>query len=117
MPIIKANNSRVQGWMAVKELLKPMADGKPGLMVFNTCKGLIDDIMAIQHDEKNVSDCAKQPHDITHRPDALRYFCQMRTLPAEMADEEEPEDWGRQKLTSYEDFMVGGEVDESYLNY
>lgn len=117
MPIIKANNSRVQGWMAVKELLKPMADGKPVLMVFNTCKGLIDDIMAIQHDEKNVSDCAKQPHDITHRPDALRYFCQMRTLPAEMVDEEEPEDWGRQKLTSYEDFMVGGEVDESYLNY
>ena len=30
MPLVKANNSRVQGWMALKELLKPMEDGGPG---------------------------------------------------------------------------------------
>lgn len=67
LPVVRANNSRVQGWLAVKELLKPLGDGRPGLLVFNTCKGVIDDIMAIQHDEKNVSDCATKPHEITHR--------------------------------------------------
>lgn len=67
LSLVKANNSRVQGWLALKELLKPMEDGLPGLLVFQSCKGLIDDMMAIQHDEKNPSDCAKQPHELTHR--------------------------------------------------
>ena len=113
LPVVKANNSRVAGWMAVKELLKPMADGKPGLLVFNTCKGIIDDLMAIQHDDKNPSDCAKEPHDITHAPDALRYYAQLRTLKPEQApvvDEEEHEE-------SYSDYMTGGEADSSYLNF
>ena len=35
--IVKASNNRVQGWMAVKEALKVREDGKPGLIVFNTC--------------------------------------------------------------------------------
>ena len=115
MGIVRANNSRVQGWMAVKELLKPMKDGKPGLMVFESCKGLIDDLQAIQHDDKNPSDCAKMPHEITHRPDALRYFCQMRTLKPEIL---EPvlEDDGLQPEESYEEFMTGGELSSSYLS-
>ena len=112
--IVRANNSRVQGWMAVKELLKPMADGKPGLLVFDTCKGLVDDVMAIQHDDKNVSDCAREPHDITHRPDALRYFSQLRTLRPEKTESAEPQD---DRAEDYEDYMAGGEPDESYIGY
>lgn len=112
--IVKANNSRVQGWMSVKEMLKPMEDGRPGLLVFDCCKGLIDDLQAIQHDEKNVSDCAKQPHELTHRPDALRYFCQMRTLKPEIEEmQEEPEE----QLEDYESFMTGGSPDASYIAY
>ena len=114
--IVKANNSRVQGWMAVKEMLKPMKDGRPGLLVFESCKGLIDDIMAIQHDDKNPSDCAKTPHELTHRPDALRYFCQLRTLKPEKAtDEEEYDEYDG--MESYEDYMTGGSLDVSYLSY
>ena len=114
--IVKANNSRVQGWMAVKELMKPMKDGRPGLLVFESCKGLIDDLMAIQHDEKNPSDCAKNPHELTHRPDALRYFCQLRTLPPELKEEEE-EYFEPRPAQSYDDYMTGGDLDESYLCY
>lgn len=114
--LVKANNSRVQGWMALKELLKPMKDGRPGLLVFESCKGLIDDLMAIQHDEKNVSDCAKNPHEITHRPDALRYFCQLRTMPPEK-DAEEEEYFEPRQAQSYDDYMTGGELDDSYLGY
>ena len=116
LSLVKANNSRVQGWMAVKELMKPMADGRPGLLVFESCKGLIDDLMAIQHDEKNPSDCAKQPHEITHRPDALRYFCQLRTLPPEQRQQVEEYDDPRH-MERYEDYMTGGELDDSYLCY
>lgn len=110
--LVRANNSRVQGWMALKELLKPRADGRPGLVVFESCRGLIDDLMAIQHDERNPSDCAVQPHEITHRPDALRYFAQLRTLKPELtADLEEDQP----RKTGYEAFLVGGEVSEDYL--
>ena len=111
--IVKANNSRVQGWMALKELLKPMKDGRPGLVVFKSCKSLIDNIMAIQHDEKNVSDCAKQPHELTHNCDALRYFAQLRTLSPETVDDDEEEYYDSR--TSYEDAMCGGDAGAGYL--
>lgn len=113
MPIIRANNNRIQGWMAVKELMKPMTDGRPGLVIMERCRALIDDLTAIQHDEKNPSDCAKEPHDVTHRPDALRYFCQLRVLRPELPPEETP-DIGRREI-DYRDYMTGGEADESYL--
>ena len=116
LPVIRANNSRVQGWMSVKEMLKPMSDGKPGLIIFEDCKGLIDDLQAIQHDEKNVSDCAKQPHEITHRPDALRYFCQMRTLTPEQVRQNEEED-EEDSAEDYDEFMTGGEPSKSYMQF
>lgn len=111
--IVKANNSRVQGWLALKELLKPMADGRPGLVVFKSCKSLVDNIMAIQHDEKNPSDCAKTPHELTHNCDALRYFAQLRTLSPENAEEDEEEYY--ETVTSYESSMCGGEAGAGYL--
>ena len=112
LSLVKANNSRVQGWLALKELLKPMKDGGPGLVVFESCRGLIGDLMAIQHDEKNPSDCATHPHELTHRPDALRYFAQLRTLRPELPAEE-LDDLPRK--TGYEDFLAGGEATGSYL--
>ena len=63
----------------MKEWLKviPDAEGNPTakLRIFNTCKNLIRCIPALQHDEKVVNDAAKQPHEITHSNDAIRYFC------------------------------------------
>lgn len=66
--ILKANNNRIQGWMALKEMLKPLKheNDKPAMLVSKDCKGLIRNIRLIQHDEKNPSDCATQPHSITH---------------------------------------------------
>ena len=72
--ILKASNNRVQGWMAVKEMLRPMRDDtdRPGLLVSEECRGLWRNLSAIQHSEKNPSDCAVEPHEITHICDALR---------------------------------------------
>ena len=70
----KAGNNRIQGWQDLKEWLKLRPDGKPGIVVFDTCKQLISSMQLILHDEKKVDDVAKEPHNITHSPDALRYF-------------------------------------------
>ena len=43
-----------------------MEDGKPKLIVFNTCQNFIDDIQSIQASDKDPNDCAVEPHDITH---------------------------------------------------
>ena len=116
--IVRASNNRVQGWMALKEALKPMNsdEDKPGLLVCEDCHGLIEYLPAIQHDEKNPSDCATEPHDITHICDALRYYAVTRTLMAEQAvvpnfDEED------EGLVDYDEEMTGGEMDQSYLLY
>lgn len=64
--LVRANNARIQGWLILKEFLKMRPDGKPGLLITEDCPRLIKDLPALQHDEKNPSDAAKEPHDITH---------------------------------------------------
>ena len=117
--IIKASNNRIQGWMAVKEMLKPLKSEKdrPGLLVTEDCNALITNLPAIQHDEKNPSDCATEPHEITHNCDALRYFCVTRTLGAERPEEPVVEDFEDSNVTDYDDEMTGGEMTEDYLTY
>lgn len=109
VPLIRADNNRVQGHMLIKDALTPMKDGKPGLMIFNGCAELIDCLKDIQADEKNPSDCAKEPHDITHAVDALRYFCISRVTSAEAAkvEEEDEEDFD---TVPYDEFMKGNSL-------
>lgn len=112
--LIRGGNSRVQGWMALKELLRVRLDGKPGLVIFRDCIGLIEDLQALQADERNPSDAAKEPHGITHRPDALRYFAQNRSLlpdPEMIWAEDEP------GTIAYDDAMRGGACNWDYLTF
>ena len=112
--LVKGSNSRVQGWMALKELLRVQEDGKPGLLVFQSCQGLIEDLQALQADGQNPSDAATEPHGVTHRPDALRYFAKNRTLlPEPEPGPEEPED----AACLYDDLMCGGEASWQYLGF
>ena len=117
--LLRASNNRIQGWMAVKEMLKPMKNDtdKPGLLVTNECRGLIRNIQLIQHDEENPSDCATQPHDITHICDALRYFCATRVLQAEHEAVVEDDYIFDRDATDYDDEMTGGDFDDSYMTY
>lgn len=70
----KASNNRVAGWNDLKEWLKPRPDGRPGIIVFDTCVHLIESMPLVLHDEKHPDDVATEPHAYTHFPDALRYF-------------------------------------------
>lgn len=115
--LLKASNNRVQGWMAVKEMLRPMKSetDKPGLLVTEDCAGLIRNLPAIQHDEKNPSDCATEPHEISHICDAIRYFCVTRTMGAELSAAADADDEG--EMMDYDDSMTGGEMTDGYLMY
>lgn len=83
--LVKAQNERVQGWLDLKEWLKPTIDETgetiANMRIFRNCIHLIESIPALQFDQKNPSDCATEPHEYTHGPDALRYFAAGRPLP------------------------------------
>ncbi|MBQ9510219.1 MAG: phage terminase large subunit [Clostridia bacterium] len=70
----KLSPQRISGWLATKEWLKKDADGKVGMVISDRCKNLIRSMEQLTYDEKNACDAAKTPHEITHAPDALRYF-------------------------------------------
>ena len=79
----KSNNDREAGWLSIRELLKLDINGEPRLKIFRTCTRLISDLPELQHDAKRPTDCATEPHDITHVPDALRYFAISWARPAD----------------------------------
>lgn len=101
---------RVQGWLCLKEWLKPYESGeydradrddetgvdgqfdrgeaKPPkgekrldcrLKIARDCGNLIRCLPLLLHDGKIAGDVATKPHEITHAPDALRYFAAYRS--------------------------------------
>ncbi len=97
VPLVKANNDRVQGWYDLKEWLVPRADelGRklPRIRIFENCRNLIRTLPALQIDKRNPNDVAGEPHELTHAPDAIRYFVAGRPVPnvAKLAEEDRPE--------------------------
>lgn len=90
--LTKCSSDRVNGWLAVKEWIKPIEikDEQTGetiktakLRIFSKCKNLIRCLPQLQHDDKNPNDVATEPHELTHITDALRYFCVSKTLPGQ----------------------------------
>ena len=114
--IVRSDNNRVQGHMQIKEMLADMPDGKPGLLFTNNCTEIISDIQAIQADEKNPNDCAKNPHEISHTVDSVRYFCVSRTVAAERISNAEIYEENEQ-LEDYDEYMTGGEINAAYINF
>jgi phage terminase large subunit len=87
------SNPRVAGWLNLKEWLHPVDDGtgtlRPKLRIFSTCRELIRCMPQLQYAKTgDPSDVAKDPHDITHAPDALRYMMDGRPRPGEKPVEE-----------------------------
>jgi phage terminase large subunit len=94
MPLIKAQNNRVQGWLDLKEWLKPYEDNgamTASIKVSRACPNLIRSIPALQFDKHNASDVATEPHEYTHGPDALRYFVAGRPTPTYRAPVQKPD--------------------------
>ena len=85
VPLTQSDNNRVGGWLALKEWLRvqPMPEGGEDarLKIFSTCTDLIRCLPSLLSDPKRIGDCQTEPHEITHLPDALRYFAVMQTEP------------------------------------
>ena len=147
--IIKSDNNRVQGHMILRNMMSPMPltdpyvkslfpkdkcpSTLPGIMFFDDLRytdpvthevnDIVEDIGSIQADEKDMNDCAKDPHDVTHSVDMCRYFAIMRAVKSEkvkkkkkadplgflFASEEEDGD-------DYQSYMCGGEITEQYIS-
>lgn len=83
LTLTKVSRDRANGWLAVKELLKVYEErhyqtGDPiktsRIKIFSVCRNLIRCIPLMQYDSKKYNDASTEPHEITHGPDALRYF-------------------------------------------
>ena len=76
--LTKVSSARVSGWLELKEWLKVYRDEQnektANLRIFQGCFNLIRTLSLLQCDSHNPSDCAASPHELTHAPDALRYF-------------------------------------------
>ncbi len=108
----RTSNNRVQGWLDVKEWLKPI--GRTNLdtgikyttsrmRISKRCKNLWKCLLGIQKDEHNWNDTAKDPHAYTHLPDSLRAFCAGQPLPNEPAGEKRKAvHWHKDQWEDYE---------------
>lgn len=94
LPLVRTSNDRVQGWLDVKEWLRPVKETNEQtgeqkltarmLILRGAAPNLMRCLKAIQKDEKKPNDAANDPHELTHLPDSLRAFCAGRPLPAEL---------------------------------
>lgn len=86
VPLVAAKNDRVQGWYNLKEWLRPCKDEQgeeiAPLRIFSNCLNLIRTLPSVAMDVKNPNDVAREPHELTHAPDAIRYFVAGRPTPA-----------------------------------
>ncbi|MCD8309442.1 MAG: hypothetical protein LUD19_06270 [Clostridia bacterium] len=85
LTLTQSNNDRKAGSVAIKELLKertaPNGERYVKLKIFRTCTNLIRCLPQILIDEKDPDNYAKEPHELTHSTDALRYFAIYWTQP------------------------------------
>ena len=93
--LTKCSADRINGWLAVKEWIKPYEAKdeqtgevvtKSNMKIFSNCLNLIRCLPAVQHDDKKVNDVATEPHELTHITDSLRYFCISRTSPTKVPE-------------------------------
>lgn len=89
--LVKADNARIQGWRTVREFLAPYQDEQgvtvARIAIFDNCINLIRCLPLLQHDEHDVEDVADKPHDISHGPEAIRYYCMSRPAISISMDE------------------------------
>ena len=111
IPLVKSGKSRVSGWLCVKEFLKPVNSGEnvtSRLKIARSCVNLIDSLKKLTRDDNNFSDVARFPHEITHGPDALRYFLGNMISP--------PEDLKETKIGPEYYFNYEKKEDELYID-
>ncbi len=109
----KTSNEREAGWLALKELLTVRDTGGARLRFFPQCSEIIKCLPALQIDKVRTSDCANEPHEITHAPDALRGFAIYYARPKSEADSVKRGVVWSQDM--WEDYFSAGDEEKKYL--
>jgi phage terminase large subunit len=71
VPLTRADNDRLSGKRKLDRLLEPLADGLPGIQIFENCHNLIRTLPAMVYDDVRTEDIDTDQED--HAYDALRY--------------------------------------------
>lgn len=103
----KTSNDRECGWLAIKELLCDTGYGVR-LKIFRNCTEIIKCLPALTVDKIRPTDCANEPHEITHAPDALRGFAIFHTRPSEPKSKKRYAVWTRDMWEDYDTADEGG---------
>ena len=72
IPIMPANNDRVNGWQRMMEYLDDMDDQAPGIRFFDSCEHAIRTIPNLNRDKRRPEDVDTDGED--HAADSVRYF-------------------------------------------
>lgn len=81
LPLRKANNDRIAGWNALRELLALDPDtGLPGLVIMSHCENLIRELSDLPRDKKKPEDADTRAPD--HAVDSCRYLTMSRSRSA-----------------------------------
>ncbi len=108
----KTSNDREAGWLAIKELLRDREPSGPRLKIFSQCTEIIKCLPALVIDKVRPTDCANEPHEITHAPDALRGFAIFYARPEELC---EPSSYRVWTTDMWEDYLGAGPDERKYL--
>ena len=74
--LTKVSNDFAAGCASMKEYLRPRENQKAKFTILDGCApNLLRCLKKIQKDKRKPNVYAKEPHDLTHDPDSLRYFC------------------------------------------
>ena len=103
----KTSNDRECGWLAIKELLCDSGNG-PKMQIFRNCTEIIKCLPALTVDRIRPTDCANEPHEITHAPDALRGFAIFHTRPNNPSEGTKRTRWTKDMWEDYHSADVGG---------
>ena len=112
VPFTRSSNDRETGWLAIKELLKQDEAGHARLHIFRSCREIIRCLPMLQIDPIAPTDTLREPHAITHAPDALRGFAITFTHPAQARETKVRRPWS---ADMWEDYKNAGESERRYL--
>lgn len=111
--LTKVNNDLKAGCLAIKENTNHGEGQKSKLTIYNRCApNLLNSLKKIQRDEKKPDIYAKDPHDLTHSVDALRYYCIYWTHGGNSKSKKERKKW---RPDQWEDYRNANAKDKQYL--
>lgn len=111
--LTKVNNDMKAGCSAIKENTSHGEGQKSKLTILNNCApNLLNSFKKIQRDEKKADVYAKDPHDLTHSIDSIRYYCIYWTHGGHSKSESKRVKW---RPDQWEDYRNANAKDKQYL--